>query len=330
MTRPILFVVGNSRSGTTLVGRLLGRHPDVFRFRELHFFDRFWSRDSPTRRLSPKEATIVAAGLCRRQARDVTACRAEAEALVASIPSDALTAMTVFTTYMRHYAATKGGSIPCEQTGRSVFYIDDILHGIPEARIVNIVRDPRDVLLSQKRKSQARVDVKSRALRLRQNLNYHPISTAALWVASVREADRRAGQARTHSVRFEDLLHDPATVVARIYAFCDMDFEPRVLDVPQVGSSNVPNRAGVLGIDPTRTGRWREGGLDRAEIFLCELIAGRRMRRHGYEPSGVQPDLPRLWLHLFTMSIRTGSALALHAARMDDVIGALRRRVGIS
>jgi len=229
--RPILFVVGNSRSGTTLVGRLLGRHPDVFRFRESHFFDRFWSRDSPTRRMSQKEATIVAAGLCRRQARDVTACRAEAAALV---------------------------------------------------------------------------------------------------VASVREADRRAGQARTHSVRFEDLLHDPATVVARIYAFCDMDFERRVLDVPQVGSSNVPNRAGALGIDPTRSGRWREGGLDRAEIYLCELIAGPRMRRHGYEPSGVQPDLPRLWLHLFTMSIRTGSALALHAARMDDVIGALRRRVGIS
>jgi hypothetical protein len=52
------------------------------------------------------------------------------------------------------------------------------------------------------------------------------------------------------------------------------------------------------------------------------------MRRHGYRPSDVAPDLPRLWLHLFTMSIRTGSAVVLQAAQMGDVIGALRRRLG--
>ena len=328
MTRPILFVVGNSRSGTTLMGRLLGRHPDVFRFRELHFFDRFWSRDSPTRRLSIPEATAIAAGLCQRQERDAYDCRSEAEALVASLPHDARTAMAVFTAFMRHGAATKGRSIPCEQTGRSVFYIDDIIRELPEARIVNVVRDPRDVLLSQKRKSQARADVKSRALRLRQYLNYHPISTAALWVAAVREGDRQVRHERLVSVRYEDLLHDPAAVVARIYAFCGLDYEPHVLDVPQVGSSNVPNRASAQGIDATRTGRWREGGLDRAEIFLCESIAGATMRRHGYRPSDVAPDLPRLWLHLFTMSIRTGSAVVLQAAQMGDVIGALRRRLG--
>ncbi|MBA3307816.1 MAG: sulfotransferase [Chloroflexi bacterium] len=328
MTARILFVVGNSRSGTTLLGRLLGRHPDVFRFRELHFFDRFWSPDAPRRRLSIREATGIAVGLCRRQEGDPSHCRSEAGALVASIPDETRTAMTVFSTYMRHGAAKRGRSIPCEQTGRSVFYIDDIIRELPEARIVGIVRDPRDVLLSQKRKSQARKDVKSWGLRFRQYLTYHPISTSALWVSTVREGDRRAGQPQLHTVRYEDLLRDPATVVARMYAHCGLDYEARVLDVPHVGSSNTPNRAGAVGVDPSRTGRWREGGLDRAEIYLCELIAGRWMRRHGYGLSGIGPDLPRLWLHLLTMPLRTGSALMLHAASMEDVIGALRRRLG--
>ena len=39
----MLFVVGNSRSGTTMMGRILGNHPDVFTFGELHFFGQLWS-----------------------------------------------------------------------------------------------------------------------------------------------------------------------------------------------------------------------------------------------------------------------------------------------
>lgn len=34
-----IFIVGNSRSGTTMMGRILGNHTDVFTFHELHFFE---------------------------------------------------------------------------------------------------------------------------------------------------------------------------------------------------------------------------------------------------------------------------------------------------
>lgn len=35
----IIFVVGNSRSGTTMMGRILGNHSKVHTFGELHFFE---------------------------------------------------------------------------------------------------------------------------------------------------------------------------------------------------------------------------------------------------------------------------------------------------
>ena len=34
-----IFIVGNSRSGTTMLARILGNHDNVFTFHEIHFFE---------------------------------------------------------------------------------------------------------------------------------------------------------------------------------------------------------------------------------------------------------------------------------------------------
>ena len=39
----IIFIVGNSRSGTTMMRRVLGNHPAIFMLEELHFFEQLWS-----------------------------------------------------------------------------------------------------------------------------------------------------------------------------------------------------------------------------------------------------------------------------------------------
>ena len=41
-----IFVVGSSRSGTTMMGRILSNHSDVFTFKELHFFGTIWTNNS--------------------------------------------------------------------------------------------------------------------------------------------------------------------------------------------------------------------------------------------------------------------------------------------
>ena len=35
-----IFIVGNSRSGTTLLSRILSNHDKVFSFKEIHFFEK--------------------------------------------------------------------------------------------------------------------------------------------------------------------------------------------------------------------------------------------------------------------------------------------------
>jgi hypothetical protein len=37
-----IFITGNSRSGTTMMAKILGRNPLVHMFYELHFFEQLW------------------------------------------------------------------------------------------------------------------------------------------------------------------------------------------------------------------------------------------------------------------------------------------------
>lgn len=59
----IIFVVGNSRSGTTMLGRILGRASDVFTFNVLHFFEQMWQPQIPAERIKQETAIEYAARL---------------------------------------------------------------------------------------------------------------------------------------------------------------------------------------------------------------------------------------------------------------------------
>ena len=74
------------------------------------------------------------------------------------------------------------------------------------------MRDPRDVLLSQKLKWKRRyLGAKSIPLReaIRSRINYHPIIISKLWNSSIRLLDRLPADVRIHKICFEELLRKP-------------------------------------------------------------------------------------------------------------------------
>ncbi len=330
-----VFVVGNSRSGTTMVGRMLGRHPLVFTLGEIHFFEQLWS-GGDEERLPQEEATRLAARLICTQRDgylgrgDPARFYAEARKLLPSEPSAAPDAAGVFLRFLLREAERNGKAVPCDQTPRNVFYIGEILRLYPRARVVNLVRDPRDVLLSQKRKWKRRfLGAEGIPLReaLRAWINYHPLVMSALWNSSVRAADRFAGHGRVHSLRFEDLLVDPEGEIENVCDFLGVSFDRGMLRVPQVGSSGGLDRPDRRGVDPDRAGSWRRGGLGATEIFVCQKVTGGLMRRHGYAPEPVTPNALALAAGVVVLPAMLGFALAANLGRLKSLRGTIRRRL---
>ncbi len=292
-----IFVVGNSRSGTTMMARIIASGSDAAYLRELHYIEQMvtgadFISDAP---VPHKKAARLANRLIStvRDGYFFAKEKPEYETDVRAILpiGEEVTHADIYDRVTRAEAARLGKAIPIDQTPRNLFYIAEILDRFPDSRIVNMVRDPRDVLYSQKGKWKRRrfsgnvhVPLSEAA---RSWVNYHPLIISKMWRSGVAFGRTMSDDERVLTVRFEDVLRDSRKQVERICEHCEIDFDPAMLEIQQRGSSNVSDAPGAKGIDPTKTGGWRRS-LSPAEISICETAVGDELIAAGYEPSGIR------------------------------------------
>lgn len=332
----LIFVVGNSRSGTTMMGRVLGGHRDVFTFNELHFFEQLWQPKSQPETIAHEAACGLASRLFTIQhdgyytQSDTSEYGDEAKRIVNSIEGS-LTPPTVFQAFIDHECAKHSTTLGCDQTPRNLYYIEELLALYPDAHFVVMVRDPRDVLLSQKNRwKRRRLGAKGTPWwnALRTWAGYHPITISLLWRSGVAAGDRFKNDQRVCVLRFEDLLTDPEVNLKRACESVGIGYDPAMLGVPRVGSSHQTDRPTERGLDPGAAGRWTQGGLTRTELAICQRITAEHMARHGYDIEPVKaPPLSLAWYRV-TWVFKSTLALALNFRRIRNLRESVRRRLG--
>lgn len=332
---PLYFIVGNSRSGTTMMLRILNNHPDIYALNELHFFENLWSSADGERTVEREEAISIASSLLFIQREgyigktDTAFYREEASEIVDSLNMKSVSGPQVYDAMMRYETAKHDRSIPVEKTPQNVFYLKDIFHHFPQARIINLVRDPRAVMLSQKRKWRRRkmgADFITPWEVFRLRVNYHPITISKLWNAAIKASTEFESDERMLTVRFEDLLEKPEQTVQAIAKHINVPYSDRMLDIPQASSSNEADSQ-ARGINKDRAGNWRNGGLNRAEIYYCERICAEYLRAHDYELTGYKPNPLSRILYVVSFPFKIGLALLININRMKNIGETIRKRL---
>lgn len=334
-TPAAVFVVGNSRSGTTMMGRILGRHPAIRMFRELHFYEELWSPDAGSASWSDPQAVELAATLLSTERegymaqRDTDRWREEAQRLVAALPSAARGPEQVYSAFLAGELERGGKSIACEQTPRNVFYLPQIRDLFAQLLVIEMVRDPRDVLVSKKNKwKRLYLGDSKRPIRaaLLSWANYHPLLTAKLWVSAVRAGSESVGQPGHVRIRFEDFVAAPEPILRDLCAQLGVPFEPGMLDVEHAGSS-VEADSGAVGVRADAAGRWQRGGLNPTEIATCQHIAGPEMLALGYDRVPARRNPLRVMGYYLLAPLKLAVALVLNLSRLRSLSAAIKRRL---
>ena len=331
---PVFFVAGNSRSGTTMTGRMLGKHSSVFTFGELHFFERLWSPAEANKTLNNHQAEFLLATLMSIQRdglftkRHPEFFRDEANHLLKEFPVKK--ASDVFALFISRESNLHQKQTGCDQTPRNIFYASEILNLYPAAKFICLVRDPRDVVLSQKQKWRRRfLGAKNIPLSesIRAWINYHPITISKLWNASQRAIEKTAGHPRVFVLRFEDLIADAEEMMKKICGFLEINYEAGMLQVPQVGSSLGKDNPHETGIRKDRAGSWKSGGLSEAEIYLIEKNCADGIRKFHYEAEKQRANFFAVFWLRITFPVKLFLALLWNFRRVKNLRETIKRRL---
>jgi hypothetical protein len=298
-----IFVVGVSRSGTTLMRTLLERSERIAIAMENHYLGHLIPGYGAREMFRPlgdlaDDATIrkivdfIYSGDYQRKSRwreispfwrwlisDVPRAQVEQRLLAAERNERG-----VFVALLRLYADHYGKQIVGEKTPAHIRFGELIFDWFPSARMIHMVRDPRAVYVSEVRRRLKRPSAPYSWL-MHVPLLFQfvmLVQVARTWRAAARR-DRELAKkfpGRYLMIRFEDLVREPHDVLARIYQFLNVAMPPDAAAVTVVSRGF---NLGSEGLDAGAADRWQTQIHPLARRLRARLTAG-PLRALGYAP----------------------------------------------
>lgn len=181
----------------------------------------------------------------------------------------------LFSLFLIHYAEREGKPRWGAQTGLIERFADELFAAHPNARVIHMVRDPRDRYAA--------------SLELWPKGKGRAGGATARWRYSIRLAERNLRR-YPHGykvVRYEDLVVRTEEVLREVCRFLDEPFRPEMLSMPGAPERRerllANRRDGTSNVLLSREflGRFRRQ-VAPDELAFIQVHAGRLMRRYGY------------------------------------------------
>ncbi|MEM1083902.1 MAG: sulfotransferase [Verrucomicrobiota bacterium] len=279
--KPSFFVLGNPRSGTSVLRLALSAHSGMCIPPECGFAlwltERFADASFPDDLDSFVEAVVD----CRKfETWELTADQIKAESMFGEVTDFASACGMVYRAFAR--VRRKEDALLGDKNNFYTEYVEKIVRHFPDSRVIWITRDPRDVLCSYRELKSRNIDSKYAP-----NLEQNAKGFAEEWGSNdgFRSQAERLFGSGFHSLRYEDLVTDP---VSTLTAACDhlgLPFEERMLrfyensDEPAEFLKWKERTKGPF--DVSRIGRFRED-LPNEMTEQVEAVLRSEMEAHGY------------------------------------------------
>ena len=278
MNREPIFIGGPDRCGKTSLRACLVSHPNIsIPAVGSNMWTYFYGQYGDLRHDENLERCLAAL----LHYKHVRYLKPDPERLRREFASGRRTYGRLFGLIQQHHAEREGKPRWGDQTGLIERYADVIFEEFPRAKMLHMVRDPRD--------------------RYHASLELWPSGrgrvggATARWLYSVRLARRnlRRYPDRYLIVQFEELVHQPELTLRRVCDFLGEEYVPGMLTMdgaPEYRQKRSAGRDVPPGESPLSDsfiGRYR-GAIPAEEIAFMQRLARREMATFGYTPDELE------------------------------------------
>jgi hypothetical protein len=276
-----VFVIGCSRSGTTLLYHMILSSGNFAVYRmESHVFTLLEPRFRPLSVPENKRRLLDAWYQTRLYARSGLT----PEDIEPQVMAECQNGGDFLRIQMEAMCRKQGVERWADTTPEHLLYIRRIKQTIPNALIIHVIRDGRDVALSWEKLSQIR--------RLPCDSKRPAMAAGIYWewiVNQGREAGRELGDDYIE-VHYEDLVRQPEAVLQKLEPFLEHDLDYDRIQQVAIGSVSAPNTAfrdtsssDSPGSDnKSPIGRWRQE-FTAEDLANFEALVGGTLDKFGYE-----------------------------------------------
>jgi len=283
---PFLFVVGCPRSGTTLLQRMLDHHSQLAVANDTHFIPRCLEKTAPLSveqacdgREVPLSAELLDAVVSYHRFHRLGLGEADVRSVASRVTGYGGLVAGLYERFARSHGKRLGG----EKTPDYVRRLPLLSGLFPQAKIVHIVRDGRDVALSvlewaDEKKGPGRIEL----------WYTEPLATCALWwrwqVLTGRTDSMSLTAGTYQELHYERLVADPNRSLAKLSAFLEIPMCKRMLTFHQGRTRFDPGGSAKSNWLPPVQGLrdWRRQ-MPTRDVELFEALAGDLLRQLGYE-----------------------------------------------
>jgi Sulfotransferase family len=300
VTRAPVFVAGLERSGTSLMYALLASHPRIAMTRRTNLWAHFYGQYGDL----GDDANLDRCLDTMMRYRRLVKLRPDPERLRRELRAGERTYGRLFALLCEQHAEQLGKPRWGDKSLNTERYTQAIVDAYPGARILHMIRDPRDRFASSLTRWQRR----------RGGIG----AGTAEWLASARLALRNAGDhpGAYRLIRYETLVSAPEQTLRDVCDFIGEPFAPEMLamqgapDFAARGSNSSYGRRTPGAITTSSVGRFREV-LSPRQVAFVQRLARAEMAWFGYAPDPVPlPALGRVRFAVETVPLENARLLA--------------------
>ncbi len=275
MKSPI-FIGGLDNSGKTHLRLALSAHPAIAMTRRSYMWTRIYNRFGDLNQRENFERCLKA--LLSR--KDVRALQPDLERIRIEFRQGEQTYGRLFALLHEHYAERLGKSRWGEQEADIEQYADEIFAAYSSARIIHMLRDPRN-----------RYDEMLRTTPPKVRLGRVGVNTAD-WLQSARVAERNQQRYPENYMvlPYESLVSQPEETLRKVCTFIDVDYVPAMLTLDgavSFGERHGAGRSAELEIGVVGF-KLKESQVSPREVAFMQSLARKEMTERGYVEENVR------------------------------------------